>query len=338
MTKEELMAKTDFGLKVYQTYLGGHVPLKKKLISPLRPEKHPSFNLYLHRSTNEVWFRDFGASDEVKGNCINFVMFKEGLDFIDAKRFIESRIINEVDSAYPENSRVNYATLLELNSNKFKKEVVITPVVKEWAANELNWWAKFGITPEILDAFCVSSLSKYYMETESGIKEYVATYSNPIYCIAINERYKLYRPLGDSKFKWRSNLRGESDIFGWHLLQPRMDGEKYLCCFIMAGNKDVMSFHSLTGLPAVALNSETAHIPFEYKASLKNTFHQIYILYDNDETGKKAALSLNQSTGFPIISGLLDICPEVKDFAELVEKKPEALPEFMDGLKKVLGI
>jgi hypothetical protein len=337
MTKDELMRKTDNGMKVFNHYIP-EVRLKRKIISPIRPERHPSFNLFLHERTNEVWFRDFGASDEAKGNCINFVMLKESLDYQNAKQYIESKILNEISSFFPEYGRVDYSTMLELNSAKFKKEVKITPVVKEWSQFELNWWFQFGITQEILDLFYVSSLSKYYMETENGIKEYVATWSNPIFCISINGRYKLYRPLGDPKYKWRSNLKGDCDIFGWHLLAPRMDLKKYFCCFVMAGNKDVMSFHALTGLPAIALNSETAHIPFEYKASLLNSFENVFILYDNDETGLKAATSLNQSTGFPILNYLLDICPEVKDFAELVQKHPEVLPEFMEGLKKALNI
>jgi hypothetical protein len=337
MTKDDLMRRTDNGMRVFSHYIP-EVRLKKKLISPIRPEKHPSFNLFLHQSTNEVWFRDFGASDEAKGNCINFVMLKESLDYFDAKKYIESRILNEISADFPERNRVDYATLFELNSNKFKKQVVITPVVKEWSQFELNWWYQFGITKEVLDAFCVSTLSKYYMETEDETKEYFASYSNPIFCISINGRYKIYRPLGDAKFKWRSNLQGDKDIFGWNMMAPRMDSEKFFCCFIMAGNKDVMSFHSLTGLPAIALNSETAHIPFEYKASLKNNFQKIFILYDNDETGLKAAESLNLSTGFPMINYLLDMCPEVKDFAEMVQKHPESLPEFMEGLKNLLEI
>lgn len=330
MTKEEIMKKTDLGFKVYQHFIP-EVKLKKKILSPLRGEKDPSFNLFVHRQLNEIWFKDFAGGIEMTGNCIKFVALVRNCEYVEAKKYIEENVLNEV-KVYS-GDREDFIQKYEIQKEQQRKELKITPVVKSWAPHELAWWRKFGITQEILERFCVSSLSKYYMETVDGTKEQIATYSNPIYCIGINGRYKLYRPLADRKFKWRSNLNGEQDVFGWHLLPSRHESQKLACCFVMAGNKDVMSFHAMTGLPAIAFNSETAHIPKLHELSLKHHFEKVFILYDNDKEGNKSAKKISEKTGFMVINELLDMAEGVKDFAELVEKQPEHLPEFMEALK-----
>ena len=91
MTKEDLMQKTDYGLKVYEFFVPG-IKLKKKILSPLRGEKDPSFNIFLHRQINEVWFKDFAGGIENSGNCIKFVMSVQNYDYRQAKDFIEEVI------------------------------------------------------------------------------------------------------------------------------------------------------------------------------------------------------------------------------------------------------
>lgn len=332
MSKEEIMKRTDLGFKVYAHFIP-EVKLKKKFLSPFRGEKDPSFNLFIHRQLNEIWFKDFAGGIEMTGNCIKFVAIMKNCEYTEAKRYIEENVLNEINVI---GDRELYDSKREILLEKSKKQLKIVPVIKEWSPAELAWWRKFGITKEVLESFYVSSLSKYYMETNEGMKEYVASHSNPIYCIGINDRFKLYRPLGDRKFKWRSNLNGEQDVFGWHLLPSRSVHGKLACCFILAGNKDVMSFHAMTGLPAIAFNSETAFIPKLHELSLKHHFERVFILYDNDREGWKSAAKIGNATGFTVINDLLDIAPDVKDFAEMVEKRPECLPEFMEELKSIL--
>lgn len=333
MTKEDLMQKTDYGLKVYEFFVPG-IKLKKKILSPLRGEKDPSFNIFLHRQINEVWFKDFAGGIENSGNCIKFVMSVQNYDYRQAKDFIEEVILKEYKSTLGD--RKNYAITREIHEAKHKTESKITPVVKDWSESELNWWRKFGITQDTLERFYVSTCVKYYMDTAEGTKEYSASWSNPIYAIGMNGRFKIYRPLGDRKFKWRSNLQGDKDVFGWHLLPARTETDKISCCFIMAGNKDVMSFHSLTGLPAIAFNSETAYVPSLYLLSLKHNFERVFILYDNDVEGKKSAKKISEQTGFTVWNHLLEVAPGVKDFAQLVDEHPECLPQFMEELKNQL--
>lgn len=57
-------------------YLG--IPLKKKILSPLREERHPSFHVYLGRWGNEM-FVDNGAG--VSGDIIKLHMLLSGLSF-----------------------------------------------------------------------------------------------------------------------------------------------------------------------------------------------------------------------------------------------------------------
>lgn len=335
MTKEEIMQKTDFGLKVYEFYCPG-IKLKKKIRSLLREEKDPSFNIFVNKNSSEIWFKDFAGGMELTGNALKFVQLKESTDYFGAKDFISDRILGELGNYYPDRKN-SYSVLSEIRNEKHKRPLVITPIAKDWSQSELAWWAKFGIGEDTLERFFVCSVSKYYMETSEKIIEINASTYNPIYSIGINGRYKIYRPMDKTgKFKWRSNTIGEKDIFGWHLLGSPPLGEKFRICFIMAGNKDVMSFHALTGLPAIALNSETANIPFEYKAELDVIFEKVVILYDNDKTGKEAAIKLNEHTGYPIANHLLDIALGVKDFAEMVEKKPEYLPEFMESIRSII--
>lgn len=69
----------DNGMDVYRHYIADNVPLRKKIPSPLRDDKDPSFSIYPHRSSGEIYFTDHGTGKW--GNHWSFVQELFGIDF-----------------------------------------------------------------------------------------------------------------------------------------------------------------------------------------------------------------------------------------------------------------
>src|SRR3972149_3371377 len=71
-------------LTLYEKYIGQNIRIGKCIKSPLREEKHPSFNIY--RAVNgRVLFKDLAGDG---GDIFNFVMIKYCLTFPQAVRKI----------------------------------------------------------------------------------------------------------------------------------------------------------------------------------------------------------------------------------------------------------
>jgi len=79
--------------------------------------------------------------------------------------------------------------------------------------------------------------------------------------------------------------------------------------------KDVMSLYEF-GITAIAPNSENLFLTENQYIKLSNKFKEIYLLYDRDLPGVKAANKIRKQ--FKNIQVLL--MPKVKDFTDYVKK------------------
>ena len=117
--------------------------------------------------------------------------------------------------------------------------------------------------------------------------------------------------------RWRSNCDA-FDVFG---LKQLPKGGNVL--ILTKSLKDVMVFHTM-GLCAVAPQSEgSSDIPEVIMEDLKLRFRYIIVNFDNDETGKAAAIRYCDKYDLPytVRIELNNFNPnEVKDISDLVEK------------------
>jgi len=88
ITVEEIYKKTT-DYKILCHYLGGKdLTSGEKILSPLREETNPSFNIY--ETPDGRWrFKDYGSGDE--GNCFDLVMQLSHIPFDQALEKVNKR-------------------------------------------------------------------------------------------------------------------------------------------------------------------------------------------------------------------------------------------------------
>lgn len=194
---------------------------------------------------------------------------------------------------YPGEIKSKPITIKE--ERKIAKEKEIT--TREFTGDELAYWRSHGINEDLLNRFNVKAID----EIDGIKKDMTFLYTLP------NGRYKVYSPL--SKFKkWRFwGTMKASDIFG---LQQARSAKDDRILIITKSLKDVMTLWAM-GIPAIATASETANISKAMIGSLKSKFKKIYLLYDNDEQGRKSSKKI--SAEHDLINIELKIAKDISD-------------------------
>ena len=141
----------------------------------------------------------------------------------------------------------------------------------------------------------------YYITTENHIK-----------------RYKIYSPLAERRGKWLTNASSNT-VQG--IRQLRMTSYDLI---VTKSLKDVMVLRVL-GFEAIALQNEGAKIPTWVNSVIDTYYHDIFVLYDNDETGKVTSNALCDKHKYSKIeipdflykeSGIKDISDYVKVYGK----------------------
>lgn len=328
---KELNDMLNNGLDVYRYYIHPEIRLKSKIISPLRKETDPSFSIYPHRASGEVYFSDHGSG--VWGNHWTFVQEMFGLDFKDAIEKVKVDILkiskNKSFADVQPVFKMSQKVIIPTND-----KTILKPSFREWSINDLKFWDRFKISKAILEQHNVRPAFSYQIIKGSHSFQIYEHKENPIYVITYpSGNMKIYRPLEpERRYKWISNTDSEDDIFGFPLLPNHSD-----CIFLIGGNKDVMSFKSVIGHPAVSLRSESSHLTDSHFTLLKHMSEKLIVFYDNDTQGyKKAAQFYDQ---FAIVSCNHLLKPyNVKDFAQLVDEQPESISEFNSSLSEYISM
>ncbi|MCF0187073.1 MAG: AAA family ATPase, partial [Bacteroidaceae bacterium] len=163
-------------------------------------------------------------------------------------------------------------------------------VEKAFSPTELDYWKRYGILPNTLLKYNVVSLASYESVGEKGPYCYTSTKESPMFGYKGDGFIKIYRPLEKMRFLF-GGKKPRPYCFGLHQLPFRGD-----MVFITGGEKDVLSLAS-HGFNAVCFNSETAEINKDITNLLHIRFKHIFVLYDMDETGRKAMLKAEQELG-----------------------------------------
>ena len=277
-------------VEIFEKYIGHEIKFGRAIISPLREEKHPSFNIYQNES-GKILFKDFSGE---RGDCFSFVMkiyncsFKEALN-----------IISHDFSITKEEPFFNHKREKKIIPQIIKKERKELHVQKlDWDPESLKFWEKYGVYENHLLTYNIHPLNSYSMKTKYG--DYFTINSskdNPIFCYDHkNGAYKIYRPFErNPKYKFVSNLI-PGDIFGLATLN-----EKEKLIIITAGEKDAVSLFANTGIKGIALNSESANLSKDQYIKIMNYTDHLLVCYDNDPTGHKNAQKINDEYDIEMI-------------------------------------
>lgn len=292
LCKADILERTNQGLDVFRYYIPGNWTVAKNFKNPFYEDTRASFNIYWDKRRNLYQMKDFG-NDDYSGDCFVLVGIILGLNSTNTYHFIEimKQINHDLNLGLDgsthqprEYKKQPIAKVAEAIPDEKRSGTQYKFTKKAFTQDELEFWDMYDITPHILEKFSVFSIKQFKGENRQG-KEYVinGTIEYPVFAYYGYGNYiKLYLPYSKNRFLY-GGVKPDNYVFGLEQLPHKGD-----ILFITGGEKDVMSLYA-KGFHAICFNSETSHIPRELLETLKLRFRHIILLYDVDETGKKAS-------------------------------------------------
>lgn len=303
-----------------------HIPVKKGLFrSPLRKDRNPTCSFF-RNSRGILMFKDFATNQCL--DIFSIVQNKFNCNYYEALRIIA----NDFGIIQNKNLKKN---LGKINNSPIKiedKEISKIQVeIQDFSELELKWWAKYGITKDILQKYQVYSCKYVFLNDNLLAKSQqhcpiFGYYGKKYHGM---ELWKIYFPKRTS-YRFIGNYPSKK-LQGYDNL-PK-SGK---ICVITKSQKDVMALYAY-GIPACAPNSETI-IPSEFIVNdLTSRFEHVFALWDNDITGVTFLNKIKKK--YPQIKCL--IIPrhlKAKDFSDLrakygYKKTKEFIVQYLKSIK-----
>lgn len=292
--------------QIMEYYL--RVPISKKLFrSPLRNDHIPTCSLY-RNDKGQLIFKDFATGQYL--NVFGVVQAMFHCDYWEALRIIANDFGIVRDNTLQRNpGKINLSPPRVEEREISKIQVEIQPFTEL----ELKWWAKYGITLEILKYFEVYSCKHVFLNGNLCAK---SQQHCPIYGYygkkyQGRELWKLYFP---KRKDYRFIGNYPSEKLQCYSKLPK----KGKICVITKSQKDCMALYAY-GIPACAPNSETVIPKKAIVDDLLERFENVFCLWDNDMTGITFLNKIKKQ--YPQLHCL--IIPRhlgAKDFSDLREK------------------
>lgn len=263
--------------RIYSYYIGDEFLKNRAINSPLRDDNCPSFSVFKSAKRGNILWKDHATGES--GGVFTLVQrLHPGSSYNEAVRIVARDFGLLKTNKLP--TSVN-----KLNPQETKKvgelkrgEVHLGVRYRKAEKHDLEYWASYGVRPEVLRRYHVYPVSLIFFNNWI-IKA-------PKYCYAYLEykdgrpTYKIYQPfIKDRKFISNNDY---SVWEGWAQLPEQ--GDRLI---ITSSRKDVMSIVSTTGIPSIALQSENVNPKEHVIQQLKDRFKLVYILYDNDLEARK---------------------------------------------------
>ena len=295
--------------------ISGYVKLQKKGSSyfglcPFHNEKSPSFSV----SRSKQMYYCFGCG--AGGNVFTFIMEYENFTFVEALKMLAERVGVELpEMEYSKEAKAKSdlkAALLEVN--KLAAKYFYAQLKAEQGKIAHSYLTKRGLSEETITAFGLGYSNKYSNDLYKYLK--MKGYSDSILAkaglINIDEKNGVYdkfwnrvmfpimdvnsrvigfggRVMGDAKPKYLNSP--ETEIFDksrnlYGLNRARTSRKSYF--LICEGYMDVIALHQAGFTNAVA--SLGTALTTGHASLIKRYVNEVYLTYDSDEAGTKAAL------------------------------------------------
>jgi hypothetical protein len=268
-------------------------------------DTNPSMSIYFDRRTSTYRYKDFSA--DKGGDSVQLVQDLYNLSRGDAVR----KVIMDYNQWTLNNEHTTdikgYIVRAKYKLKSFEK--------RSWSTKDRYYWTKFKIGSKLLEKYNVFPLTNYVLlrSDEYGTDELVID-GLMIYGFFREDGrlYKIYQPmLKENKF-----LRIDSHIQGSEQLTYKKD---YLA--VNSSLKDVMALDVLNfnNVEAVAPDSESSLLPDSIMAAYKLKYKAIFVIFDNDDAGKRAMQKWAERFNVPgvLLTGFSkDLSDSVKDHGE----------------------
>lgn len=301
--------------------ISGYVKLQKKGSSyfglcPFHNEKSPSFSV----SRQKQMYYCFGCG--AGGNVFTFIMEYENYSFVEALKLLAERAgidLPEIEYSKEAKEKADLKTAI-LEVNKLAAKYFYVQLKTEQGKTAYTYLTKRELSDETITAFGLGYSNKY----SDDLYRYLKTkgYSDDVISkaglISVDERQGVYdkfwnrvmfpimdvnsrvigfggRVMGDAKPKYLNSP--ETIVFDksrnlYGLNRARISRKPYF--LICEGYMDVIALHQAGFTNAVA-SLGTALTP-GHASLIKRYVNEVYLTYDSDEAGTRAALR-----GIPIL-------------------------------------
>lgn len=277
--------------QIYKRYVPKFVTLNRKILSPFRIEKTPSFLVF--NTNGRIYFQDFG-DPKLHGGVFDLVGLLYDLTYPEALKRI-AQDFGLTESSGVEGQKVVWE----------QPEIVEIPTVIQieswpsWKPYHLEWLQSYSLTSGDT-IFC--SDTKVYPVKKWAVNGLRMPLEKDEICLAynlVNERgnwLKIYRPNKGKKEKWRSNIPLE-EIMGLSCLK------KCNTLIISKSLKEALILKKHMGLNVIVVQSENICCFTQSNIDRINSLcSEIYVSFDSDEPGKKASWELTKLTGWKHIN------------------------------------
>ena len=295
--------------------ISGYVKLQKKGSSyfglcPFHNEKSPSFSV----SRSKQMYYCFGCG--AGGNVFTFVMEYENFTFVEALKMLAERAgveLPEMEYSKEAKEKADLkATMLEIN--KLAAKYFYAQLKSEQGKVAHTYLTRRGLSEETITAFGLGYSNKYSDDLYRYLK--LKGYNDTILAkaglISIDEKNGVYdkfwnrvmfpimdvnnrvigfggRVMGDAKPKYLNSP--ETEVFDksrnlYGLNRARTSRKNYF--LICEGYMDVIALHQAGFTNAVA--SLGTALTTGHASLIKRYVNEVYLTYDSDEAGTKAAL------------------------------------------------
>lgn len=266
-------------------------------------DKVPSLCVYYSKPVSSYRFKDFSSGHAGDGVTLVQHMFK-----LSSRGESAHKIIQDYNQYTLSGNKEDYS----LREFKIQTRYKVTNFVKRsWMVHDQKFWNRFYIGSALLEEHFVFPLSSYTMtkEIEGEEKELVITGRNIYgYFRKDGTLYKIYQPyVKENKFiKVREYLQGLDQLT---MKVPYLG--------IVSSLKDLMFFKKLgfKNAEGVAPDSENVLIPDHIMQYLIPKYKAIFVLFDDDEAGRKAMQKYKDKYNLPSVIFTL-----AKDLSDAGEK------------------
>lgn len=309
---------------IYRVLLGD-VTIGENYNSPIpvkyrgKEDKTASFGLY-YKDDGILRWKDYGFPSAFGNKAGNLVQYlREGFPFTpkgykQALAYIEGEVRMGLLGQPP----------TQLKRRRKGDSVPVVLSGESYLDFELDFWHRFDFSENELhyeDIYPLRSMTYH----EGGENVFQSIPGNPafIYWWSRNPAsYKLYRPLGDKRDKFRQwNIEGV--IEGWNTMIKEYNGTPFDILFINSSTKDrIVTKKAFKGEYVSSINprGESDRIDLiNKKDEINSLAKRVVIIYDADDPGYDGALMLSQLTGWEMVDVRGKLHGQ-KDIADMKDK------------------
>lgn len=263
----------------------GEFDIAKSYHSCFRKDDKKSTGFFINKSGSVV-YNDFVTSD--KYDFVAFVMKMYNLSYYHALE----RIAIDFGIIAGERSSEKPALIKHIVHNKPKPEKVIKVGVVKFKKYHLDYWLQYGITEEELKANYVYAVNNLYINSwQLPTAERQLRFAYLIKDENDKEYLKVYSPY-DKDYKWTHS--GPLNVpFGLNDLPLQSD-----TLFITKGQKDRIILKKYFTDVIALQNESPSALTKQAALALKKVYKTIYIWFDMDRPGIKAANYYKKVYGF----------------------------------------